>query len=411
MKIRVRRVPIRVPGYLFGSASCGLKEDARRDIGLILSEVPAAAAAAFTKNRVKAAPVVIGADHVADGRLQAVIVNSGNANAYTGTGGLRTARRMCELVARECGIGPRLVLPSSTGRIALPLPLSRVSAGVRAACRSLSRDGFHHTLDGIMTTDAFPKFAVEHLLIDGREVTVAGMAKGAGMVGPRLALSPQRNGHATTLAYVMTDAVVTPAALRRALRIAQEQSFNVIIVDGDMSTNDSIVLLANGIAGNDAVTGRSRAFPALCAAVTRVLTALARMVVKDGEGATKVIDVRVRGARSAADARRAAEAIGRSPLCKTAFFGGDPYAGRIVCAVGYSGAVFDPAKLDVFFDDVQVVRRGVEVVARVEKRAHAVVRKPEFTLTVHLHAGRAVAHRIVSDLSVEYVRFNSEYRT
>jgi glutamate N-acetyltransferase/amino-acid N-acetyltransferase len=411
MKVRVRRVPIRVPGYLFAGASCGLKTGTQRDVGVIFSEVPAAAAASFTTNRVKAAPIVVGAEHVADGRLQAVVVNSGNANAYTGADGLRTARRMCEVVGRQCDIEPSLVLPSSTGRIGLPLPVSRVSAGIRAACGSLSRDGFHEALDGIMTTDAFPKFAVEHLLLDGREITVAGMAKGAGMVGPQLAVAAPGRGHATTLAYVMTDAVVTAAALRRALRIAQEQSFNVIVVDGDTSTNDSIVVLANGVAGNRSVTSTSRAFPSLCAAMTRVLTSLARMVVKDGEGTTKVIDVRVRGARSLGDARRAADAIARSPLCKTAFFGADPYAGRIVCAIGYSGAIFDPSKLDVFFDDVQVVRRGQEIVARVEKRAHEVVRRPEFTLSVDLHAGRAVTHRIASDLSVEYVRFNSEYRT
>jgi len=256
-----------------------------------------------------------------------------------------------------------------------------------------------------MTTDAFPKFASEGLLLDGREVIIAGMAKGAGMIAPRMTL------HATLLSYILTDACVSRAALRKALDLALPQSFNAVVVDGDTSTNDTVLLLANGVTRNRPLTPTAREFPAFAGAVGRVMRALARMVVKDGEGATKLIDITVRRARTIADAERVADTIARSPLCKTAFFGGDPYTGRIVCAAGYSGAVFDPARLDVFLDDVQVVRRGVEVVGRVEERAAKVVAKPEFSLTLDLHAGAAVAHRMASDLSVDYVRFNSDYRT
>jgi glutamate N-acetyltransferase/amino-acid N-acetyltransferase len=412
MKVDVQRVPIRVPGFRFAGVRCGLKHNGKRDVAVICSDVPAAAAAAFTTNRVKAAPVLVGMERLATGRAQAIVVNSGNANAYTGRGGLAAAHQMCAIAAAELGIDERLVIPSSTGRIGVPLPRRLVQAGVRAACRRLSGNSFHDALEGMMTTDAFPKFAVDGLLVGGREIIVAGMAKGAGMIAPRMALTGGRAAaHATALAYVLTDAAASPAALRRALRVALAQSFNVIVVDGDTSTNDTIVLMANAMAGNRRLTPVSPEFQEFCAAVTRVLQQLARQIVKDGEGATKVVDIRVHGARNRRDAERVADAVARSPLCKTAFFGSDPYTGRIVCAAGYSGARFDPQKIDIYLDDVQVVCRGQEIVGRVERRAAAVARRPEFTLTIHLHAGDGAAQRITSDLSVDYVRFNSAYRT
>ncbi len=414
MRVAVQRQPIRVAGYRFAGVTCGLKESGARDLAVIASDVPATAAGAFTTNRVKAAPVQVGLDRLPAGMLQAIVINSGNANAYTGRPGLAAARAMCAVAARELGIPEALVVPSSTGRIGVQLPRECVEAGVRAACRALSPGGFHDALEGIMTTDAFPKFAVEGLALDGREVCIAGMTKGAGMIAPHMALATRKGrptGHATNLTYVMTDAAVSRAALRQALQIALPQSFNAIVVDGDTSTNDTAIVLANGAAGTRALTPRSRDFPAFCAALVRVMTCLARMIVKDGEGATKVVDVRVHGARSVRDAERVADTIARSPLCKAAFFGNDPYMGRIVCAAGYSGAVFDPAKLDIFVDDVQVVRRGREIVAEVEERAAAVTRRPEFTLTLRLHAGAASAHRMASDLTIDYVRFNSDYRT
>ncbi|MBI4517633.1 MAG: bifunctional glutamate N-acetyltransferase/amino-acid acetyltransferase ArgJ [Deltaproteobacteria bacterium] len=405
MKVQVQQVPIAVPGFRFGGAACGLKTTRKRDIGLIISEVPATAAGAFTTNRVQAAPVQLGRERLRGGRLQAVVVNSGNANAYTGREGLRAARTMCRVVAQQLGIREQLVVPSSTGRIGIPLPLEKVRRGVIAACRDASAGGFHRALEGIMTTDAFAKFAVEGVVLDGREVTIAGMAKGAGMIAPRMAL------HATMLSYIVTDARVSRAALRRALALGLPQSFNAAVVDGDTSTNDTLLLLANGVAGNRTLTPAAAGFAEFAGAVGRVMRALARMLVQDGEGATKVIDITVRGARSRADAQRVADTIARSPLCKTAFFGGDPYTGRIVCAAGYSGAVFDPARLDIFLGDVQVVRRGVELTGKVERRAAQITARPEFALMLDLHAGHAVAHRMCSDLTPDYVRFNSAYRT
>lgn len=412
MKIESQKFPIRVPGFRFAGVACGIKESGKRDVTVLASDVPASAAAAFTTNRVKAAPVRVGMERVARGRLQAVVVNSGNANAYTGANGLKMAKEMCGLVARALGVDESLVLPSSTGRIAVQLPPAKIRAGVRDACKRLSPDGFYDALEGIMTTDAFPKFAADTITLGGREVTIAAMAKGAGMIAPRMAVAGRKPPkHATLLCYVLTDAAASPSALQRVLRVAQPQSFDAVVVDGDTSTNDTVVLLANGVAGNRTLTPSSREFPAFCAAVTRLMTRLARMVAKDGEGATKVVDIHVRGARTRQEATKVADAIARSPLCKAAFFGGDPYTGRIVCAAGYSGAKFDPDRLDVYFDDVQAVRRGEEIVARVEKKAAAVVARPEFSVTLDLHAGNATAHRIASDLTVDYVRFNSDYRT
>jgi len=409
MKVPTRRIPIRVPGFRFAGVACGLKVSRKRDVALILSDRPAVAAGAFTTNLVRGAPVLLSSERVRRGRAQAILVNSGNANAYTGRRGLEVAQYMCGLVRRELGVREEWVLPASTGRIGVQLPRAQVGRGVVAACRSLSADGFHYALEGMMTTDAFPKFAVEQVGVEGADVTVAGMAKGAGMIAPRMKIAVP---HATLLSYVLTDARVSLPSLRQALAIGLAQSYNSIVVDGDTSTSDTLVLLANGAAGNRELTPRSRSFPAFAAAVTRVLCGLARMVVKDGEGATKLIDIHVRRARNVRDAELVADAIARSPLCKAAFYGGDPYAGRVVCAAGYSGAFFDPRRLDVYLDDVCIVRRGEEIITpALERRASAVVRKDEFALTLDLHAGSAVAHRMCSDLTVDYVRFNSDYRT
>ena len=402
VKIAVRKTKVTVPGYRFGGVACGLKESGKRDVGLIVSDQPANAAAVFTTNRVVAAPVTIGRKHVAGGRVQAVLVNSGNANAYTGRDGLRVARAMTRRLARRLAIEETLVFPSSTGRIGCPLPRRHVELGVDAAVDDLTADGFHRALEGIMTTDAFPKFAAETIRVGKRQVKIAAMAKGAGMIAPNMA---------TMLAYMMTDAAVSPAALRRVLRMVLPESFNSIVVDGDMSTNDTVLLMANGIAGNKVIDGGSPQFKCFAEAVSRVACTLARMIVKDGEGATRVVDVVVEGARSHDDAAKVANAIARSPLCKTAFYGGDPYTGRIVCAAGYSGAVFDPAKIDIYLDDVQVVDRGIEIVDKVEKLASRVTAKREFSVRVDLHAGRGRAKRMASDLTVDYVRFNSDYRT
>jgi glutamate N-acetyltransferase/amino-acid N-acetyltransferase len=405
MKVRVRQFPIRVPGFRFAGVRCGLKESRKRDVAVIASDVPAAAAAAFTTNRVKAAPVLVGIERAKVGRLQALVINSGNANAYTGRDGVALAREMCAIVARALGINERLVIPSSTGRIGVPVPRDRVRKGVRDACRHLSPDGFHDALEGIMTTDAFPKFATEGMVVDGREVTIAGMTKGAGMIAPRMTLP-----HATNLTYVMTDVAASPAALRRVLKVALPQSFNAAVVDGDTSTNDTLLLLASGAAQNRPVRPGSADARRLVRALTELLEEIARLVVLDGEGAVRLVEVTVRGARSDADAERVARAIGDSPLCKTAFNGGDPNWGRFVMAAGKAGVPLDADRVDVTVGGVAVSRRG-RPVAGALRRAARRMRGREVAVGLDLHLGRGRARILASDLSTAYVHFNAAYTT
>jgi len=408
MKIELPRVPVRVPGFQFGSAACGIKESGNQDVSIVFAERGATAAAAFTTNRVCAAPVQIARAHVQNGRIRAIVTNSGNANAFTGETGLRDARRMCEVAARELGVPVRQVLPCSTGRIGVPLPMDRLEHGIREACRTLSADRFYDALAGIMTTDAFPKFAVRTIELAGTPVTLAGMAKGAGMIAPRMrVLVP----HATLLSFILTDAHLSPMALRRVLQRALPETFNAIVVDGDTSTNDTVVLLASGQAETAPISERSVPFSDFARACTEIMGELARMVVRDGEGATRVVTVHVRGARTKRDAETAADAVARSPLCKAAFHGGDPYMGRVVCALGYSGAEFDPDRLRIYLNDLLVVEKGTERVRECESEASTIVSQPEFTLSIDLGAGAAQATRICSDLTEDYVRFNSAYRT
>jgi glutamate N-acetyltransferase/amino-acid N-acetyltransferase len=273
---------------------------------------------------------------------------------------------------------------------------------VLAACKALSPGGFWNALSGMMTTDAFPKAATRQLEINGKTVSIVGMAKGAGMINPNMA---------TMLCYVLTDVCVELTALRKILSYTLTDSFNAISVDGDTSTSDTVVLLANGIAGNREVRSTGRDFRLLQTAIGEVLRELSRLVVKDGEGATRVVDIFVRGARNATDAEKVARAVAYSPLVKTAFYGGDPNWGRIVCAVGYAGAALNLDKLDISIGDVPIGRGGISTGATNEKQAAAVMRAPEFSLTIDLHLGRGAAHVVTSDLTVGYVRFNSAYST
>jgi glutamate N-acetyltransferase/amino-acid N-acetyltransferase len=336
------------------------------------------------------------------GRLQAIVVNSGIANVATGQSGLRLARDTCALVSQTLKIDEKLVLPSSTGKIGVLPPWDKLQPGVLAACAALSPRGFWNALAGMMTTDAFPKAATRQVVLGGKTVTLAGMAKGAGMISPNMA---------TMLCYVFTDARVEPSALRKILSNTLADSFNAISVDGDTSTSDTLVLLANGVAENREVRSTGRDFQVLQMAVGEILRELSRLVVKDGEGATRLVDIFVRGARNTAEAEKVARAVANSPLVKSAFYGGDPNWGRIVCAVGYSGARLNLEKLDISIGDVPIGRNGISTGAAQEKQAAAVMRAPEFSLTIDLHLGRGESHVVTSDLSLEYVRFNSAYST
>ena len=393
--------PSGVPGFRFAGLVCGIKESGRKDLALIVSERPAAAAALFTKNRIKSPTVVSGRKRVAQGLIQAVVANSGNANACTGAGGLRDSEATCAEAARHLGIDPQHVLPSSTGIIGVPLPMDKINRGIADAAAALSPDRLQDAAEAIMTTDNAPKTAAASCRIGGRTVHVAGIAKGAGMIAPNMA---------TMLCYVLTDADIAPAALRPMLRRAAEETFHAITVDGDTSTNDTLLVLANGVAGNPRITRGGEGEEVLERTLTRVMKELALKIVADSEGAKKVVEIRVDGARTVAEARKVAFTVANSKLVKTAFFGEDPNVGRFMMAVGNAGVPVVEETIDVALGGVTVVRRGVAVGTR-EAAAAKVMQRPSFVVRISLGMGDARTSVWTSDLGHEYVRINSDYRT
>ena len=395
------KTPTGVPGFRFAGVACGIKQSGRKDLALIASEGPAAAAAVFTKNRVKSPSVTAGARHVRSGRLQAVVVNSGNANACTGPGGLRDAEAMCAESARHLGIDAGQVLPSSTGIIGVRLPMDKIARGIADAAAALSPDALQDAAQAIMTTDNGPKIAAATCRVGGRTVHIAGIAKGAGMIAPNMA---------TMLCYVLTDAAVAPAVLRPMVRRATDATFHAITVDGDTSTNDTVLCLANGVAGNSRITLGGEGEDVLEREVTRVMKELALKIVADGEGTTKLVEVRVDGARSVAEARKVAFTVANSKLVKTAFFGQDPNIGRFMMAIGNAGVPVVEETIDVALGRVKVVRRGLAVGTR-EAAAAKVMQRPSFTVRISLGMGDAGTSVWTSDLGHEYVRINSDYRT
>lgn len=377
-------------GFLAGAAGCGIKNGKvlRDDIAVVISEVPARSAATFTTNKVKAAPVLLSAANVKSGRNRAVVLNSGNANACTGRRGLEDARAMAAAAAGAFGLKPAEVLVCSTGRIGVPMPMDRIRKGISAL--KPSRSGGAAAAAAIMTSDTFAKeFAVE-VSVPGGKFRIGGIAKGAGMIDPNMA---------TMLCVLTTDADVAGPELRKLLRESVANSFNRITVDGDMSTNDTVVLLANGRSGVEPPPGVFRQ------ALDEVTRALARMIVKDGEGVSRFVEVEVRGAASQRDARSAAEAIANSTLVKCAWAGGDPNWGRILDAVGYSGVAMDEAKADIFYDKLAAVKNGTAAKTPFEK-LRAVAAKKAFKVTVDLRLGAASYYVWTTDLTEEYVRLN-----
>ncbi len=389
-----------VGGFRFAGVAAGLrKEPGRKDLGVIVADRAAAAAGVFTTNRVKAAPVVVAQERIRRGRLQAVAANSGSANCFTGKAGIKLAQNSCAALAAEIGCAPGLVAPCSTGVIGHLYDLEKYRAGIREAAAALSPNRLEDFARAIMTTDTHPKMASARLKLGGAAVTIAGCAKGAGMIEPKMA---------TMLAFVVTDAAVRPPELRRTLRRALPASFNAITVDGDMSTNDTLLLMASGAAGGRPLGGRDLA--AFDEAVAAVAGALARELVRDGEGATKLVTIEVRGARSAADADRIARQIANSPLVKTAFFGCDPNFGRIVMAAGKAGVAIDLERLEVRMAGIRIASRGAlhtEALAA----AAAKMKEPEFGLTIDLKLGKARASIMTCDFSYDYVKINAEYTT
>jgi glutamate N-acetyltransferase/amino-acid N-acetyltransferase len=398
--MRIDLAPARVRGFRFAGVSAGLKTKAgAKDIGLIVADRPCPVAAVFSANQVKAAPVYVTKDRTRAGRLQVVVANSGGANSFTGKPGLRLAEQSCALVAREIGCGAQLVAPCSTGVIGHLYDIDKFGAGVRRAARALRENGMANFARAIMTTDTRPKTASTTLRLGGTSVTVAGIAKGVGMISPHMA---------TMLGFVVTDAVATAPQLRAALNAALPRSFNAITVDGDMSTNDSVIVMASGAAGNPALRGRDLA--AFGAAIEGVCAALARELVRDGEGATKLVTVEVVGARNATEAERCARQIANSLLVKTAFFGCDPNVGRILMAAGSSGAAVHSDRLVLSIGGIKVAARGAIITHALAEAAQE-MREAEFPVHLDLRLGKGSAKILTCDLSYDYVRINAEYTT
>ncbi len=390
------------PGFQWSGISAGIKPDGEKDLGMILSNIPARVAAVFTKNRVKAAPVLLDIEHIVSGICQAVIVNSGNANCCTGDKGMRDARDMTKRVAEELGVEEEWVLVASTGVIGVPLPIEKVSEAIPKAVESLSADGFYDFSTSILTTDQFPKTVSEVFRMDdGGEFMITAVAKGAGMICPDMA---------TMLCFVCTDVQASSEVLATSLGQAVDYSFNRITVDGDTSTNDTVIILANGMSDAALVTETDRW--RFQQALDSVLMELAKMIVRDGEGATKLIEVSVQGARSDKDADRVARVVADSTLVKTAFFGEDVNWGRILAAVGRSGVEVQPEKVNVFFDTIQVVRNGCGCGASSEEEARKTIQRNEISLSIDLNTG-GTGHASVytSDLTLDYVKLNAHYRT
>jgi glutamate N-acetyltransferase/amino-acid N-acetyltransferase len=402
-------------GFRFGAAKAGLKQSGRTDFALIVADTPASAAAAFTGNRVKAAPLLIDAEHLrATGcKVRVVAINAGNANCAAGQPGIDAARATCIAAAETFGCKPEEVFPSSTGVIGVPLPAEKLIAALPALASALGSqsDHFQQIAEAIITTDtvektAFARLAVLTPEIDGpgdirQEVRIAAVGKGSGMIHPQLV------PHATMLVYILTDAAIEPAALDTYLRDAIDVSFNRISVDGDTSTNDTVLLLASGASGAIIGPGNSE----FASALTNVCTSLAHQIVADGEGVSHVVELRIHGAATDADALRIAKSIAHSPLVKTAWAGCDPNWGRLMAAIGYSGAQIDPETIDISFGELPICRNGGRAPEYDENAAHIYIQQTEFSISIDLHQGDGSCKFWTTDLTHEYIRINADYTT
>ncbi len=409
-------------GFRFGAAKAGLKQSGRTDFALIVADSPASAAAVFTANRVTAAPLIVDKEnlHATGGRVRVVAINAGNANCAAGQAGLDAARATCNAAAQTFGCKPGEVFPSSTGVIGVPLPAEKLVAALPELAASLGSeiDHFQQVAQAILTTDtvektAFVRFEVATPEVDGpgrirQEIRIAAVCKGSGMIHPQLV------PHATMLVYIMTDALVEPGILNQYLLDAIEVSFNRISVDGDTSTNDTVLLLASGASG--ARVGADNI--EFADALRHVCTSLAHQIVADGEGLTHIVELRINGAASNPDALRIAKAIAHSPLVKTAWAGCDPNWGRLMAAIGYSGAQIDPERIDIWFGELPICRDGGRAAEFDEVAAHAYLKQPEFTITIHLNQGEGHLNQgegtcrfWTTDLTHEYIRINADYTT
>ena len=388
------------PGFQAAGLAAGIKKNGRKDLGLIVSDLPASVAGVFTRNRVQAAPVRVCRERVGGGACRAVVANSGCANCCTGEAGYLNALRMAGTIARALNAPEEQVLVASTGVIGEPLPIGQVEQAVPELLRRVSPEGLSDFAEAIMTTDRVPKGLSRQGRVDGATFTVTGVVKGAGMIRPDVA---------TMLCFILTDARVAPGDLQAALAAGADRSFNCITVDGDTSTNDTVLLLASG--ASQAVIASPAAKGAFQAVLDDLMLSLAKWVVKDAEGSNKLVEIEVRGALSDADARRVADTIAHSPLVKTALFGEDANWGRILAAAGRSGAVLDPGKVDIFIGPIRMVTAGCGCGKDVEAEATRVLKQDEFAIAVDLHLGSGRAVMYTCDFSIDYVKINADYRS
>jgi glutamate N-acetyltransferase / amino-acid N-acetyltransferase len=388
------------PGFRAAGVAAGIKKNGRKDLGLIVCDSAASVAGLFTRNRVQAAPVRLDRERVQGGVCRAVIANSGNANCCTGEAGDRDAHRMARAAAVAIEAAEEQVLVASTGVIGEPLPVEPIERALPGLVAALRPEGVADFAEAIMTTDRVPKAVSRQVRIDGRQVTVTGVAKGAGMIRPDVA---------TMLCFIMTDAQVDARLLHTMLAAGANRSFNRITVDGDTSTNDTILLMAGGASGAAVATAQERA--AFQAALEQTMLALATWVVKDAEGANKLVQIEVRGAATDSDAHRVADTVANSPLVKTALFGEDANWGRILAAAGRAGVPFDARRVDVFIGPVQMVAGGAGCGKAVEAEATRVLKSAEFGITIDLHMGSGRDSVFTCDFSIDYVKINADYRS
>jgi glutamate N-acetyltransferase/amino-acid N-acetyltransferase len=392
-------------GFRFAATACGLKKTGALDLALLSSDVPASAAAVFTQNLVVAAPVLISKEHLraSKGRMRAVVVNAGNANCATGHAGHAAAQRTVAEAAKRLNCDPQEVFVCSTGVIGVPLALEKILRALPMIARVQrpSARSFAELSLAICTTDTRPKTAAASFKMAGKRIHLVGCAKGAGMIHPNMA---------TTLAFVATDAAIAPSLLHKTLQEVTARTFNAISVDGDTSTNDTLLVLANGAAEAPAIKAKTAAHRAFTAALEEVCHSLALQIVADGEGAQRVIEIEVRGAKTAAAAKRIAETIATSPLVKTAFAGGDPNWGRIFAAAGRSGVNFDTSRVDIKMAGIPVLRRGQPLDFNERAASNKLLAK-HVPIIMDLHAGRERARYWTCDFTAEYVRINASYRT
>jgi glutamate N-acetyltransferase/amino-acid N-acetyltransferase len=383
-------------GFQAAGISCGIKAPGQKDMALIVSDVPAEVAATFTTNAVKAAPVKVSMRHARNGKIRGVVINSGCANACTGVGGITDAKATIAHAAQQTESKPREWLVCSTGRIGTHLPMAKILKGVEKAVVKLGPDNGVEAAKAIMTTDTRRKEFAMRFKVGRRKVTIGGMAKGAGMIHPNMA---------TMLCFITTDASIDKASLRTCVDEAVENSFNRISIDGDTSTNDTVIVMANGLSGTSQIKSFHSQYNLFKKTLTHVMRKLARMIVEDGEGITRVVDVAVKGARSFQDAKLAALAIAKSELIKTSWAGGDPNWGRIMAALGYSGARVREEMIEIFYDGVVAVVNGQPSKTPLAK-LRKLARQPKFTLTINLHSGPGEYSVLTTDLTEEYVRIN-----